>query len=113
MSDGREERKEKEERRKWEEERKDPRRDPQDRQRDWEREGGPERRDSRAVADLTPRWFPGGRGAASGCRERSTTTTGARQPAQSWRDTWPGRRARPAARRKSGGWWPRVVRCEA
>jgi hypothetical protein len=51
MSDGREERKEQEERRKWEEEHKEPRSDPQDRQRDWERDGRPERRDSRAVTN--------------------------------------------------------------
>ncbi len=46
MSDGKEERKEQEERRKWEEKRKD--RDT-DRERDWEKDGVPERRDSRAV----------------------------------------------------------------
>src|SRR5579862_1784669 len=49
MSDGREERKEQEERRKWDEERK--KRD-EDRERDWERDGAPERRDSRAVDSL-------------------------------------------------------------
>jgi hypothetical protein len=48
MSDGREERKEQEERRKWEEQRKEPRREPDDRERTWERDGRPERRDSRA-----------------------------------------------------------------
>jgi hypothetical protein len=49
MSDGREEREEQEERRKWEEKRKD--RD-EDRPRDWEKDGAPERRDSRAVEAL-------------------------------------------------------------
>src|SRR6266550_9083022 len=49
MSDGREERKEQEERRKWEKERKDPDRLHDDRGRDWERDGERERRDSRAV----------------------------------------------------------------
>jgi hypothetical protein len=48
MSDGKEERKEQEERRKWEEERKNPRRDGGVREPDWERDGRPERRDSRA-----------------------------------------------------------------
>jgi hypothetical protein len=47
MSDGKEERKEQEERRKWEEERKNPRRDGDVREPDWERDGRPERRDSR------------------------------------------------------------------
>ncbi len=46
MSDGDEERKEQEERRKWEEKRKG--RD-EDHPRDWEKDGAPERRDSRAV----------------------------------------------------------------
>jgi hypothetical protein len=55
MSDGREERKEQEERRKWQEERKDPRRDPDDRERTWEKDGGPERRDSRAAKLLDVR----------------------------------------------------------
>ena len=49
MSDGREEREEQEERRKWEEKRKG--RD-EDRPRDWEKDGAPERRDSRAVEAL-------------------------------------------------------------
>ena len=49
MSDGNEERKEQEERRKWEEKRKG--RD-EDRPRDWEKDGAPERRDSRAVKSL-------------------------------------------------------------
>jgi hypothetical protein len=46
MSDGREEREEQEQRRKWEKEKKD--RD-ENRARDWERDGEPERRDSRAA----------------------------------------------------------------
>ncbi|MEI9981610.1 MAG: hypothetical protein WDN23_21975 [Edaphobacter sp.] len=48
MSDGREERKEQEQRRKWEEERKGIPRPPDDRERNWETDGRPERRDSRA-----------------------------------------------------------------
>jgi hypothetical protein len=50
MSDGREERKEQEERRKWQEERKDRDDEPK---RDWEREGEPERWDSRSDDALT------------------------------------------------------------
>ena len=49
MSDGNEERKEQEERRKWEEKRKGRDEDPP---RDWEKDGAPERRDSRAVKSL-------------------------------------------------------------
>ena len=45
MIDGREERKEQEERRKWEE-RKGSSREADDRERTWERDGRPERRDS-------------------------------------------------------------------
>ena len=52
MSDGREERKEEEERRKWEKERKDGDRLPDDRKRDWEKDGESERYDSRAVEEL-------------------------------------------------------------
>jgi hypothetical protein len=49
MSDGDEERKEQEERRKWEEKRKGH---DEDRPHDWEKDGAPERRDSRAVESL-------------------------------------------------------------
>jgi hypothetical protein len=52
MSDGREERKEQEERRKWEQEQKDPKRHQDDRERNWEKDGERERRDSRAVESL-------------------------------------------------------------
>jgi hypothetical protein len=60
MSDGKEERKEQEERRKWEEERKSPRRDGDVREPDWERDGRPERRDSRAPMQRRGRSLRGG-----------------------------------------------------
>jgi hypothetical protein len=46
MSDGREERKEQEERRRWKEQPKDPDHYQNDREREWERDGERERRDS-------------------------------------------------------------------
>jgi len=49
MSDGREEREEQEQRRKWEKEHKDPDRYHEEAPRDWERDGDRERRDSQAV----------------------------------------------------------------
>ena len=50
MSDGREEREEQEQRRKWEKDRKDADRPLDDPDRGWEREGERERRDSRCAA---------------------------------------------------------------
>jgi hypothetical protein len=85
MSDGREEREEQEQRRKWEKERKD-RDDNLDRgsDREWERDGNGSE-EIRAQPISVPRlffswlWCPGERGAASGCRGRSTGRSGGRR----------------------------------
>jgi len=113
MSDGREERKEQEERRKWEqeerrkweqEERKDP---DDDRARDWERDGDRERRDSRA-ADAAVR-------AESGRRTRRSFLIAAAATAGGygfyrWIDRSPGDQLLPRPLRKTLDFNAKVAR---
>jgi hypothetical protein len=113
MSDGHEERKEQEERRKWDKERKDPERPDRyfdDRQREWEKDGQGERRDSRSVEVLNAMVR-----AESGRRTRRSFLIGAAAAAGGygfyrWIDRSPGDQLIPRPLRKMLNFNAKVAR---